>query len=92
MIDDRRVTGGNEEDSSCKKKMEGRTPLKTEKEERIKDKWSSKRYLETESADEKKKKKTRQVARGRMLTEICSNSSISQGSHTKYKNNRVKKK
>lgn len=38
MIDDRRVTGGNEEDSSCKKKMEGRTPLKTEEEERIKDK------------------------------------------------------
>lgn len=36
--DDGRVTGGNEEDSPCKKKMKGIRTLNTEEEEKIKDK------------------------------------------------------
>lgn len=40
----------------------------------------------------KTKKGTRQVARGKMLREICLSGLISQGSQIKYKDSRVRKK
>ena len=50
--------------------MKGIKTLNTEEEEKIKDKQSRRRELEIESAEENKKN-TRQVARGKMLREIC---------------------